>query len=418
MAANLNGRSGIYSYDSFGGKSATSENRFLWWCAGAHQRLLRQFPSEHSKYSGLGGVLLATFVLAAAAGGYALYSVFEHLPAALLFGLIWGLIIFNFDRFLVSTMRKYGVSRTKQFWLAVPRIILAVLIGFTIARPLELRLFEKEIQVKVEENMHAKGLLNDSLVQVAHSARMETANQERSRLLQRKSAVEDTLYQLQQAYVREADGTGGSGRRGIEQLTRLKMEAYNQSAQQYQPELKLLATQIAVQDSILLNSKRIMAESGEQFRASLRSNIGFLERNKALSDLHDQESSVYWASLLLTLLIIIIETAPVVSKLIMQPGPYDVALGKEELLSMAASEDEIRREKALVYDHSSKIFDRKLELSEEYLNQLSDLQRRKIKKALDQWEKGLPVESTEDESLDELLKILKKQYSFSPENIL
>ncbi len=56
---------GLYTYDSFGQKGKKSESNFLWWCAGAHQQLLKQFPSEHSKYSGLGGVLLATFVLAA-----------------------------------------------------------------------------------------------------------------------------------------------------------------------------------------------------------------------------------------------------------------------------------------------------------------------------------------------------------------
>ena len=80
------------------------------------------------------------------------------------FGIIWGLIIFNFDRFLVSTMRKYGISQRKQSWMAVPRIALALLIGLTIARPLEMKIFEKEINVKMTENLHKKIQLNDSLL--------------------------------------------------------------------------------------------------------------------------------------------------------------------------------------------------------------------------------------------------------------
>ena len=54
------------TYDSFNGteEKKKRETHFLWWCAGAYQELLKDCPSEHSKYAGLGGVVLATFVLA------------------------------------------------------------------------------------------------------------------------------------------------------------------------------------------------------------------------------------------------------------------------------------------------------------------------------------------------------------------
>src|SRR5689334_19759110 len=85
---------GLYTYDSFSGsRNKKSENNFLWWCAGAHQKLLSQFPSEQTKYAGLGGVLLATFVLAALSSGYAIYSVFGNWIWTIAFALIWGLII-------------------------------------------------------------------------------------------------------------------------------------------------------------------------------------------------------------------------------------------------------------------------------------------------------------------------------------
>jgi hypothetical protein len=201
MAVNNTGHdSGLYTYDSFStGSGKKSDNNFLWWCAGAHQSLLKQFPSEHSKYSGLGGVILATFVLASLSAGYAVYSIFNNWIWTILFGLTWGLIIFNFDRFLVSTMRKYGVSKRRQFWMAVPRIALAVLIGITIARPLELKIFEKEIDTKLVENNHKKMQLNDSLLQLENQALLMTTEAERNRLLTRKHSIEDTLHRLQQA---------------------------------------------------------------------------------------------------------------------------------------------------------------------------------------------------------------------------
>ena len=242
MAAQTNGQSnGLYTYDSFVGKKSKKDSHFLWWCAGAHQKLLQEYPSEHTKYAGLGGVILATFVLAALSSGYAVYSVFNNWGWAIAFAIIWGMIIFNFDRFLVSTMRKYGVSVNKQVWMTIPRIILAVLIGVTIARPLELKIFEKEIDVKVIENRHKKIALNDSLLEAEHKKQLESAQGERARLTQRKLELEDTLHRLQQAYVQEADGTGGSLQRGIEKLTLLKQDAYNRAMIQFTPELALLA---------------------------------------------------------------------------------------------------------------------------------------------------------------------------------
>ncbi|HLX67542.1 MAG TPA: DUF4407 domain-containing protein, partial [Puia sp.] len=236
MATTDNGRlQGGYTYDSFTGIGAREkkppDSHFLWWCAGAYQDLLKECPSEQTKFAGLGGVLLATFVLAALSAGYAIYSVFDEPLWAVVFAIVWGLIIFNFDRFLVSTMRKYGVSRRKQLWMAAPRIALALLIGFTIARPLELKLFEKEIDVQIIANRHQKLLLNDSLLQAESRATLSTASAERDRLTARQMAIQDTLHRLQQAYIQEADGTGGSGRRGIEQLTLLKQEAYNNTLQ-------------------------------------------------------------------------------------------------------------------------------------------------------------------------------------------
>jgi hypothetical protein len=89
MAATSNGRqNGVYTYDSFGGNKKENESHFLWWCAGAHQDLLKDYPSEHARYAGLGGVILATFVLAALSSGYAVYSVFNNVGWAIAFALV------------------------------------------------------------------------------------------------------------------------------------------------------------------------------------------------------------------------------------------------------------------------------------------------------------------------------------------
>lgn len=422
MATTDNGRlRGGYTYDSFTGvgirEKKPTESHFLWWCAGAYQELLKDCPSEQTKYAGLGGVLLATFVLAALSAGYAIYSVFSEPVWAVLFAVIWGLIIFNFDRFLVATVRKYGVSRRKQIWMATPRIALALLIGFTIARPLELKIFEKEIDVQITADRHQKLLLNDSLLQVENRATLATALGERERLTTRQLALQDTLHRLQQAYIEEADGTGGSGRRGIEQLTRLKQEAYLAAQQRANPELQLLQQQIGYQDSLIREANAGRAIKNRQYEAQVASDVGFLEKNKALSDLSAHESSVFWANLLISLLIILIETGPILSKLIMSVGPYDLALAGMELKQMAAVEEEMRQDREMVNEKKKSILGRKKEMTADLLEQLSALQKKHVKEELDQWERG------EDKipgrmSLEDVTRRIRQRYDFRQEDVL
>ena len=419
MAEQNDGLDGLYTYDSFGEKKKPVEtSKFLWWCAGAHQKLLKQFPSEHSKYSGLGAVLLATFVLATLSAGYAIYTVFGNWLWTIGFAIIWGLIIFNFDRFLVSTMRKYGISRRKQIMMAIPRIALALLIGVVIARPLEMKIFDKEINVKMKENLHKKIQLNDSLLAMEYKNQLVNAETERQRLLGRKLAIEDTLHNLRTAYLQEADGTGGSMQRGIENITRLKQDAFNLARNQFAPELSALEQNMKSQDSLMSTAKASMEDKRKEFEKTAIANMGFLERNKALSDLSQQEASVFWASLLISMLIILIEIGPVLSKLIMPLGPYDIALAKEELLNMANEESEIRKdrnerfEKRRVYREKQKV------MNDQLAEKVTQLQQKNIDKELDKWERGEWKPEDHRASMDEVMRKIKSQYQFKEDDLM
>lgn len=418
MADTKESLDGLYTYDSFGEKRQPSDNKFLWWCAGAHQKLLKQFPSEHSKYSGLGAVLLATFVLATLSAGYAIYTVFGNWLWTIGFAIIWGLIIFNFDRFLVSTMRKYGISRRKQIFMALPRIALALLIGVVIARPLEMKVFEKEINVQMTKNLHDKIRLNDSLLAMEYKNQLANAETERQRLLGRKLAIEDQLHNLQAAYLQEADGTGGSLQRGIENITRLKQEAYNKAKEQFAGELVQLEQGIKEQDNLLATAKSSMEDKRKEYEKSAIANMGFLERNKALSDLSNNEASVFWASLLISLLIILIEIGPVLSKLIMPLGPYDIALAKEELLNMANEEAEIRKDKVERFEKRKVFHEKQKEMSDQLAHKLTELQQKNIDRELDKWERGEWKPEDHRASMDEVMRKIKSQYQFKENDLL
>src|ERR1700710_1572729 len=127
--------------------------RFFWFCSGAHIGTLKKYPIEHNKYVGIGATIFFTALFASLSGGYAMYFVFSGNPLAvifaILFGLIWGTAIFNMDRYIVSSIDKQGTTN-QQILQASPRILLAIMIGIVISRPLELKIFDKEIREKLK----------------------------------------------------------------------------------------------------------------------------------------------------------------------------------------------------------------------------------------------------------------------------
>src|SRR6218665_2222864 len=129
-----------------------SISRFLWFCSGAHIATLEKHPTDHNKYIGIGATIFFTGLFAALSGGYAMYFVFKGddlaVIFALIFGFLWGAAIFNMDRYIVSSINK-SASTNKQILQATPRILLAVMIGMVISRPLELKIFDKEIKERL-----------------------------------------------------------------------------------------------------------------------------------------------------------------------------------------------------------------------------------------------------------------------------
>lgn len=125
-------------------------NEFLWICAGANREVLRQCPTDYAKYAGTGGTILFTAIMAAISGGYAISFVFQDAPLYVPFGfgIIWGLMIFNLDRFMVNTMYsdgKHTISKV-EFLGGLPRIILAIFLGIVISTPIEIRIFQDKIK--------------------------------------------------------------------------------------------------------------------------------------------------------------------------------------------------------------------------------------------------------------------------------
>ena len=118
------------------------------------------------------------------------------------------------------------------------------------------------------------------------------------------------------------------------------------------------------------------------------------------------------------LLIIIIEIGPVLSKLIMPIGPYDIALAKEELLQMASDENEMRKGKEIVFEKKKVFYQKQKQMSDELVDKLTKLQQKHIDEELDKWERGEWNSKDHRASMDEVMRKIREQYKLQDEDLL
>lgn len=118
----------------------------LWLVSGSEISILKNCPSDYNRHAGIGFTILMTSLFGAFAGGYAGFYFTHSLFGAVVFGLLWGVLIFSIDRTMVVSMKKKPGDTWKNNWGQIfARAILAALIAFIISIPLELLVFKDNI---------------------------------------------------------------------------------------------------------------------------------------------------------------------------------------------------------------------------------------------------------------------------------
>jgi Domain of unknown function (DUF4407) len=300
---------------------------FFIFCSGAVDSILKRCPSDYTKYQGIGATILFTGIFSALSAGYALYTVFENYTAATLFAILWGMMIFNLDRYIVSGMRKKN-SFIKEFVMATPRIVLAVFIGIVIATPLELKLFESEINAEIGMMQQETYKEQDDLLKKRYEADIKVVNDEITLLRGKLNTSDSIRTSLLAGAIGEADGTGGSKIRNMGAIFKLKSGAAAKADQEYTMLYADLNPKLIDQKAKLETiEKGRQAELTSLDRASL---TGFASRLKALHRLSTKEEAIMMAGWFITILFLIIECSPILVKLISERSPYDQRLNQLE----------------------------------------------------------------------------------------
>jgi hypothetical protein len=340
--------------------------RFFWFCSGAHIDTLKKYPIEHNRYVGIGATIFFTALFACLSGGYAMYFVFSGNPLAVVFaiafGLIWGLAIFNMDRYIVSSINKQG-STNQQVLQATPRILLAIMIGVVISRPLELKIFDKEIRGKLKE-AYLKGQNRKiDTLQKTYTQKYGMELTKNVELKKEKDSLERDINRSRVQLNQEVFGDKTNQTSGI---TGYGTYAKQKEAvlQEKETRLKIVTEELNRLDEYLgkrkdyegLNSTRLF--TGEQLD-SLANIAGFADRNWALGQLSfrqdgSRDLDTYMAQSFIGYLFILFECLPVFVKLMSSRGPYDVAIAQLTEANIHFAERDKDREITVtdhVYDH-------------------------------------------------------------------
>lgn len=378
-------------------------NEFFWLCSGANRKILRQCPTDYAKYAGIGGTIFFTAVMASLSGGYALYKVFADeingetdmtaVLIASIFGIIWGLMIFNLDRFMVNTMYSDGTHRiTKEEWKgAGPRLVLAIFIGIVISTPIELRIFKDKIQAQLIIDQGTETHKMDATHQNLFN---QIKSKEDSKAINIKR-LDDKRAELAKEEARlyeETVGIMGTGKKGYGPAAK----QLQQNVNRLKGEVERLEKETEKSNGLIDKQLEPLYEeaggySNDRNKAE-KSMKGFAAELKSLNAITSNDSALLIARCLIMFLFIAIEVIPTLFKLMMIDGAYDAILKAEKHRYKVLSDkrisdinDEINTEVQISTKKNKERLEAEVLANKELMEKIAKAQAELLQTAIDKW---------------------------------
>jgi hypothetical protein len=306
--------------------------QFLVICSGSNVHILKKTPSEWNKFAGIGGIVLFTAVFATLSAGYAMFTIFDDIWASVGFAILWGLMIFNLDRYIVSSIKKTG-TWWNQILMAIPRLILATFLGIIISKPLELKIFEKEVNKQLNtiiqrNKTKLQAEMNGRILQQSGPFDTEKKQIQAKTIAYQKSydsaavELEKEILGKQSSLTSGKVGYGTNAKRKAELKEQRRQDLENYQ-KQIAPRLEYLDKEVSKVYTNIEKERDKTEIFEDQFN-------GFAARLQALDELGKNSAIIGVAAAFIMGLFITLEISPVLIKLISSVGPYDYLLEKTE----------------------------------------------------------------------------------------
>ncbi len=217
--------------------------RAFFWLSGAGTQTLEQCPAwEQRKYVAFGATVLVPCAFAFIACAYALSTLTDNPRVIYPVAAVWAFIILTIDRALLAGYRAYMSIFRKLSQFAL-RLVVAVLMGITIAHPLVLLLFRDTVSSVIEKDRAAE-------IEVVRGGFEKEKNRIREQVTGLETAIAEQRQKwnesFQAKFILQENEDAGSAIPGItpEQQTELKA-AIDEGTAPFKERLTVIETQAA-----------------------------------------------------------------------------------------------------------------------------------------------------------------------------
>jgi len=261
----------------------------------------------------IGLSILFTWIFATAVWAYFFSTVVDNVLIVLLGGLLMGGIVLTIDRVLIAGMQ--GTGQNKKTGPIIFRVALALCLGAFMAQPALLYLFKKDIDVQLTFDQEVKKQQTVAEVKRSLLPQMAPLLAQRDSLAGIQNALDTQTLKLRSSFLAETDGSGRTGKVGIAAIAKAKKTEYDLALQQstlfkssFTPLLIKINTEL---DTLTKIQNNKIAAFDKQ------AGDGFLARIEALQHLIEANVALRWRYFLLLSIIMLIELAPILSKLLL-----------------------------------------------------------------------------------------------------
>lgn len=355
--------------------------RFLWWLAAADADVLQECKTEKERYRIIGVSVLVTWMFATLSWGYFFSTIVNDDMIVAGLALFFGFAILSVDRTLIAAM-----SRTNGSIKVMPvifRLVLAVTIGLFISQPVVLMLFKKDIDTQLELGKQAKLDAYRAQLVKLNAGQMATLQQSLDQGRQQLAQKTAEMKVYKDGYIKETDGTGGSGRIGESDIARVKKSAYLKSEEELQamqrawePQQQQLQAQIARMHTV--DSLK------ETVYVSTLTN-GFLAQIEALNELTETHPPVKQRYRLIVFIITLIEVMPLLSKILMPKGEYDEKLAAATAQGVTSAQLQTDTGKELMEHYQAAALAADKETVDHLFESTRDLRREQAEALVKEW---------------------------------
>jgi hypothetical protein len=193
-----------------------------------------------------------------------------------------------------------------------------------ISKPLEMKIFEKEINQVLLEQKNELTLQNQNQIAQQYTPEINRIQSEIQSLESDVTAKEKETNDLYNTYITEAEGTAGTMKLGKGPVYKEKREKHDALLQELQLLKEENKTKIAEKETTL-SSLRIKQENQVTTSQPIIDGFdGLMARINALGEL------AWFPSFFILLLFLAIETAPVLAKVMAPKGAYDLKFDEQE----------------------------------------------------------------------------------------